>query len=297
MRINSEGQLQNINGLRLVSGGASVVGGLNNNNGGITKAGDVSGVKTLTAQRIEITGVAFDNLLQLTQNGEGVFTIFNNGALELRSTAENAFIVKDGNGEDFFSVNTAGGLVKVGSEQNTTAVLLVLDNATLDSDPEGVNGAQYYNSRVQKFRCFQNGVWRDCISPIDSEYLIATQPFSWYQPDTDSEIPTRQRAWVDLSQAVSYRTIIQVDNPGVETSRVSSCSFTTNPIGGVWYNLDKDDKYMGISEEGVLKTDWKDIIASGHQEVLIRVMCRGGDSTARHNGQQVEISSIRFQVR
>lgn len=297
IRLNNNGELQNINGLRLVGGGASIVGGLNNNNGGIANAGDVAGVKTLTAQKITITGEAYDNLLELVKDGQGIFTVFNNGALELRSTANNAFIVKDDQGSDFFSVNTAGGLVKIGSEQNTTAVLLVLDNMSLDSDPEGINGAQYYNTKIQKFRCFQNGMWRNCITAIDSEYLIAPQPFSWQQPVQEVEIPTKQRSWVDLSNAEKYRMLIHVSKPGVNTAGCK-LQFSTDPDYGIWRNLTKEEvSFTSIALPGIIKTDWEDILPQGRQEVMIRVICTGGDHTIDQPGTELSISSIRMQVR
>lgn len=40
--------------------------------------------------------------------------------------------------------------------------IFVLGNKT-SSDPTGVNGAMYYNSSNNKFRCYQAGIWQDCI--------------------------------------------------------------------------------------------------------------------------------------
>src|SRR5690606_19376401 len=42
--------------------------------------------------------------------------------------------------------------------------LLVLDYKNTSGDPTGVNGAMYYNSNSNKFRCYENGDWRDCIA-------------------------------------------------------------------------------------------------------------------------------------
>lgn len=54
--------------------------------------------------------------------------------------------------------------IGVGGAGSTTPDLLVLDSK---SDAEGgfagANGAMYYNANSNKFRCYQNGGWTDCI--------------------------------------------------------------------------------------------------------------------------------------
>jgi hypothetical protein len=47
---------------------------------------------------------------------------------------------------------------------DTTGTLLILDTKTNAGDPTGFNGAMYYNSNANKFRCYQAGAWVDCIS-------------------------------------------------------------------------------------------------------------------------------------
>jgi len=40
---------------------------------------------------------------------------------------------------------------------------LIIFGSTIDPDPVGVNGSMYYNLTSNKFRCFENSVWVDCI--------------------------------------------------------------------------------------------------------------------------------------
>ncbi|MFA6184591.1 MAG: hypothetical protein WCT51_01615 [Candidatus Shapirobacteria bacterium] len=54
----------------------------------------------------------------------------------------------------------SSGKVVIGNSGTTAPDLLVLDNGT--SDPTGINGATYYNSSTNKFRCYENSVWKDC---------------------------------------------------------------------------------------------------------------------------------------
>jgi hypothetical protein len=47
---------------------------------------------------------------------------------------------------------------------DSTGALLVLDTKNSTGDPSNVNGAMYYNSNYGRFRCHENGVWKNCIS-------------------------------------------------------------------------------------------------------------------------------------
>ncbi|HRJ06710.1 MAG TPA: right-handed parallel beta-helix repeat-containing protein [Candidatus Saccharibacteria bacterium] len=75
----------------------------------------------------------------------------------------NAFQVKSGS-TNLFNANTANSIVTIGTS-DTTGAVLVLDVKTDAGDPAGgsaTNGAMYYNSNANKFRCYQNGAWKDC---------------------------------------------------------------------------------------------------------------------------------------
>lgn len=61
------------------------------------------------------------------------------------------------------SDNYQTGNLTVGTS-DTTGQLLVLDTKTGSGDPTGANGGMYYNSNDGKFRCYEDGAWKDCIS-------------------------------------------------------------------------------------------------------------------------------------
>jgi fibronectin-binding autotransporter adhesin len=48
---------------------------------------------------------------------------------------------------------------------------LVIFGSKIDPDPTGVNGATYYNTTDNKFRCYEGGTWKDCITSIGSAEL------------------------------------------------------------------------------------------------------------------------------
>ncbi len=66
--------------------------------------------------------------------------------------------------ETLFTADTINNRVKIGDDDiaGNPTTLLVLDTKADAGDPAGTNGATYYNANTQKFRCFENGVWKDC---------------------------------------------------------------------------------------------------------------------------------------
>jgi len=61
-----------------------------------------------------------------------------------------------------FNVDTAASKITIGAS-DTTGTVLVLDTKTDAGDPSGTNGAMYYNSNSNTFRCYQNSAWTNCI--------------------------------------------------------------------------------------------------------------------------------------
>ncbi|OYW86029.1 hypothetical protein B7Z17_01260 [Candidatus Saccharibacteria bacterium 32-49-10] len=55
---------------------------------------------------------------------------------------------------------------------DAVGTLLVLDEKTGTSDPIGTPGAMYYNSGLDKFRCYEGTAWIDCISLVTSIHIV-----------------------------------------------------------------------------------------------------------------------------
>ncbi|HKX73574.1 MAG TPA: hypothetical protein VJM32_06145 [Candidatus Saccharimonadales bacterium] len=98
--------------------------------------------------------------------GSGLFAMSANGQITLQNNSDSAsaFRVLNATSTSVFGVDTANSVVRVGATAaDTTGTLLVLDTKNNAGDPTGQNGGMYYNSSTNKFRCYQNGGWTDCI--------------------------------------------------------------------------------------------------------------------------------------
>ena len=80
-----------------------------------------------------------------------------------------AFIVQNSSAVGLFIVDTLNARVYIGDViADSTGVLLVLDTKNTAGDPTGVNGGSYYNSNVNKNRCFENSIWYDCVDGFNT---------------------------------------------------------------------------------------------------------------------------------
>ena len=92
-------------------------------------------------------------------------TSLNTPTLRPAADGTTAFKLQNAAGTaDYLTLDTTNNRLTLGTS-DTTGFLLVLDTKTDATDPTGVNGGMYYNSNLGKFRCYENGVWKDCVAP------------------------------------------------------------------------------------------------------------------------------------
>ncbi len=61
------------------------------------------------------------------------------------------------------------GKLQVGSATTDATInLFGLDSYNNATDPTGFNGAMYYNTSTNKFRCFENGAWTNCAASAEN---------------------------------------------------------------------------------------------------------------------------------
>jgi hypothetical protein len=117
---------------------------------------------------VSTTGVQLQGSTPGTQQ-TGNFNISGTGILGsalIQSTSATEFQVQSASAADtLLTADSSNNKIVIGNATGTDAntTLLVVDSATADP-AVGYNGAQYYNTTTNKFRCYISGVWADCDS-------------------------------------------------------------------------------------------------------------------------------------
>ncbi|MDP3794258.1 MAG: hypothetical protein Q8R07_05955, partial [Candidatus Uhrbacteria bacterium] len=137
----------------------------------ISTGANVSGASLLVNN--SGTGAA----LQVQDAGVAVFTIDGSGntLFEPVSDGTTVFTIQNAaNTETLFAVDTTNNRIKIGDNDAAAdpTTLLVLDTKADAGDPTGTNGAMYYTSSANKFRCFEGAVWKDCDITKESHIIF-----------------------------------------------------------------------------------------------------------------------------
>lgn len=82
-------------------------------------------------------------------------------------------------GVTMFTVDRTYVQVGIGGTGNTAPATFRLAVKSDSGDPAGVEGAMYYNDNSNKFRCYQNTGWTDCVGGTDTD-VITFLPWSPY---------------------------------------------------------------------------------------------------------------------
>jgi fibronectin-binding autotransporter adhesin len=84
------------------------------------------------AETIAINKTGTGNILDLQKSGNSVFLISNTGQTTITTTATNALLVRDASGSGFLSVDTSGGIVKIGATgaSSSNSTINIADTAS-----------------------------------------------------------------------------------------------------------------------------------------------------------------------
>lgn len=116
-------------------------------------------VDTINAGRVG-ANITLDHLGNFYLKG---MSIDASGAATFANTANSTagFQIQNSTGTALFLADTTNMKITLGAP-SATPILLVLGNKNTTGDPTGEDGATYYNSNTNRFRCYENGAWHDC---------------------------------------------------------------------------------------------------------------------------------------
>jgi hypothetical protein len=118
------------------------------------------------------SGMKFDvmgsRVLNIDTAGNGTGdALFRN-----RLDSASAFAIQNSSNTSLFTADTTNSRIQVGSATtDATAILFGLDSYNNGADPTGFNGAMYYNTSTNKFRCFENSAWANCAASAENVIL------------------------------------------------------------------------------------------------------------------------------
>ncbi len=193
----------------------------------------------------------------VTGNGSTRFTdnLIDTTANTLNFNTTNNRPVTFGTG----AVTAGGNLVVTGtitSNSTSNSVLngpLALANIS-GSDPTGTNGLTYYNTTSNKFRCYQNGAWTDCIGTGGSGMsiggtvtsatagsvlfanagpVLAQDNANFYWDDTNNRLglgTASPAAWLEVEDAANSNSALELAS--LHRSRADSTAPGAADFGG-----------------------------------------------------------------
>ena len=155
---------------------------------------------TLNGSNIVISGTSLTN--------SAATTLFQNS-----SDSMSAFtIARAGSGGDLFVADTTNARIYIGNPTpDTDATLLVVDNSSAANDPAGTNGAMYYNTSTNKFRCYEGGKWINCVGTRQVRSFLDTTSDAAADNDTANYWdPSAQNnnSYPNLTPSSAQRSIV-----------------------------------------------------------------------------------------
>jgi len=163
----------------------------------------------------------------------------------LVGTSTTAFKVQGPSSAVYLNIDSTNNRLYVGNPTaDATAFLLVLDYKNSTGDPTALNGAEYYNSANNKFRCAQNSIWSDCTTGFNTNLLSADQAAT--QNSTTMQNVTALGFSAAANTTYVFDAWIPIDDSNVTAD--SKYTFTT-PTGST---LDILTDYYGSATTNVI---------------------------------------------
>lgn len=133
-----------------------------------------------------------------------------------------AFQIQNSSGTNEIDIDTTDNQVIIGTGTaavaSPTLVVLASGNST---DPSGVAGAMYYNSSLNTFRCYQDGLWQDCVGlGTDSTRSTEFQDDDFFGNSTTAG--TGPWTCAAISAGTFPAATVTVKHPGIDVATSST---------------------------------------------------------------------------
>jgi hypothetical protein len=154
------------------------------------------GTSTGAAQTIKIGGTGTSSSTSHAsttvtfQGGATVATVANAGVtVKSYGNAAAALLVQNSSNVSLLTADASATKVQIGSSStDSTGVLLVLDSFNSATEPTEVDGAMYYNTALNSFRCGRSSVWVDCNTGLVKSNTSVSSAISNTAAETNFDI-------------------------------------------------------------------------------------------------------------
>lgn len=224
------------------AGGLFLPGGLTASTGTLSGQ-DASGYSLQLSSGVAMPAGTLDaNVVQsaagvFTGSGNSVYSVTASSGIAMSAGTLNANVVQSaagvftGTGNSVYSAAVSSGISMAAGTLRLAAGSSGMDAAGtgvrastvvltgVASDPAGVNGLMAYNTASQRFRCYENGAWTNCIKRPESvsfgAYALLTNVGANY--DTIAISSGLGTGYVDFTDATSVSFVVRVNKVGTGT--------------------------------------------------------------------------------
>ena len=221
----------------------------------------------------------------------------------IQTTSTNAFKVQNASSLAVLTADTSSNTLQVGSATtDATAVLLGLDSYNNGTDPTGFNGAIYYNTSLNKLRCYENAAWADCIGSGGGASLSANNTWTGtnlFSLTNSSALKVQNASAASLLTADTSAMNVTIGTAGTASSLTLTGSTTANrpasPTEGMVY-YDTTTKQLLAYSNGKWQADGKEaiIVAASNSSDADKASAdyvADGNTGAAGDGDQVQINN------
>ncbi len=211
-----------------------------------------------------------------------------------------AFQVQSAGAVSMFNVDTVNEQITIGpSAGDATGAILILGNKTAasgSSDPSGVAGAMYYNGSLNKFRCYQNGAWANCITAT----IPVTMMFE--AKDSSSNVCTYSTTFQTYGTCVGKgdnAAVLKVDLTNATQARIGFGASSTAANGrmrlqystdfSTWNYIDGSTGPEVDTGTNDNTSSWVNLASGAKADVWIRVMVGTTTGTVSSPGSLTNI--------